>query len=235
MMKWLLLALLVGLGIYLFSEFRKMSRAVMRSHTLPEQTGEFWAGDKSKPMFNFLILGDSIAAGAGVRQFEESVGGRLAGVLGKRFHVHLSNHAVKGSWVSDMALERVEGKWDLVLIITGSNEIVHNVDLRTFRKFLNQLLTKFKRHRTKVILVGPGKVTAAKILPIWLRLALAGKQKQVVQVMRKAAAQNSVVYVDPLEHKLLPSYFSADGLHPNALGHKVWFDIIWPSVERAVK
>lgn len=230
-----MLAILAGVGIYLFSEFRKIRRAVERSHTLPEQTGEFWTGDKAKPMFNFLILGDSIAAGAGIRQFEESVGGRLATELGKQFHVHLSNRAIKGNWVSDMALEQVGDKWDLVLIITGSNEIVHNVDLRTFRKFLNRLLAKFKHRQTKVILVGPGKITGVKILPLWLRLLLAGKQKQVVQIMRKVAAQNSIDYVDPLEHKLLPSYFSADGLHPNVLGHKIWFEIIWPAVEKLVK
>lgn len=224
------IVILVGLAGYLFLEYKKLTRAISLSHTTPDQTGDYELGDKHKPKFNILLLGDSIAAGTGIEKFEQSLGGRLASKLTEKYYVHLSNRAELGSWVSDLALDKIQGDWDLVIIIAGSNDLIHRVSRQQFAKSLNRLLAEIRLSSDNIVLVGPGHVSAAHVLPLWMRFQLRKKQWQLAKIMQDSAASHKAAYVNPLEYPISQSYFSADGLHPNAMGHKIWFDIIWEKI-----
>lgn len=231
-----ILAAAVLLCIYLVWRIKFFTRAFQLAHTLPDQTGEFWVGSKDKPPFEFLILGDSIAAGTGIDKFEKSVGGRLAAEIGKHHYVHLVNKAQAGAWVTDIAIDNIKGHWDLILIIGGSNELIHRMTPRAFRRSLIKLFNHVRPHSQNIAIAGPGDVGHAKVLPFLVRWPLSFRQRDFVRIMSEQAYKHSVLYINPLEHPNKEAYFAADHLHPNALGHEIWFDIIWlrlgPQLER---
>lgn len=221
---------LVCLGCYAFFEFKRLNRAIALAHTTPDQTGDFEVGSHNKPALKVLILGDSIAADTGISEFEQSLGGRLATKLSEKYHVLLSNKAEKSSWTSDLALDKIDLSWNIAVVIVGSNELIHHIKPRFFAVSCNRLLRHLNPNVDHVYLVGPGDVASAKIFPFWFRLRMVGKQNRLAKMMERIAKEHNVTYINPLNHRAKKSYFSKDGLHPNALGHEKWFEIIWDAV-----
>lgn len=221
---------LMALVMYGYFEMKRLNRAISLAHTTPDQTGEFGVGDKNKDQLRVLIIGDSIAAGTGINKFEQSLGGRLATQLAKNYHVYLKNQAEKSSWTSDLALDKIDGKWDIAIVIVGSNELIHHINTRFFKVSCNRLLRELLPAVKHIYLVGPGDVASAKIFPFWFRIRMRTKQLNLAKTMDKIAKEHRVTYVNPLKHRTKKSYFSKDGLHPNAFGHQKWFESIWEAV-----
>src|SRR5438128_1862502 len=191
-------------------QYRKLMLAYKRAHKLPDQTGDFFVGLKQKPNYSVLILGDSIAAGTGIRYFNDSMAGALAEKLSEYYHVHLCNRAAKGNWASDIAGEHLDGRWDLVLIVTGSNEVIHNTSPKAFRFYLNKIIAKTKPIAGKVILVGPGRVSAAELLPHWYRLMLRSQERKIEKTMKNVALKNDLIYINMLHMNLPSSVWASD-------------------------
>lgn len=222
--------LIVFLVSYAYFELKRLNRAISITHSTPDQTGDFEIGKAVKERINVLITGDSIAAGTGITEFEQSLGGRLALKLSENYHVFLRNQAEKSSWTSDIALDKFSGEWDMAIIIVGSNELIHHIKIRFFKISLNHLLRELTPRARHIYLVGPGDVASAKVFPLWFRFRMRTKQNNLARTMGKIAKEHRVTYINPLRYRAKRSYFSKDGLHPNALGHKKWFEAIWEAV-----
>ena len=99
------------------------------------------------------------------------------------------------------------------------------------KQSLDSLLGKLVKHGRVILLVGPGDVASATMFPAWMQIGMARKQKRLASVMAAASQKHNVLYANPLEYKNSPDYFAKDGLHPNVLGHKLWFKIIWDKIK----
>ena len=225
------IVLVLAIAAYSFLYFQKVKRAIKLSLAAPNQTGDYSLGSRRKPRLRVLLLGDSIAAGTGIEKFENSVGGMLAVKLSEKYQVFLSNRAKLGNRVSNIARDGVTGDWDLAIIIAGSNELIRRRKNEDFEGSLDQLLKKLSAHADSIVLVGPGDVASAGIFPLWIRLIMRRNQWQMAKKMTSVARLRGVEYANPLERPNSKGYFSTDGLHPNALGNKVWFEIIWDKIK----
>ena len=183
-------------------------------------------GDKEKPPLKLYVDGDSVAAGVGASKFETSATGRLVEFLAKDHHVMLEYRPVSGAKMSDL-LERppLSEKQDLIVLIVSSNDLFHLTPGKKFQESTRAVLDKYTPKTKKLVLVGPGKISAAPSLPLPARLIYNIKEPYYTDILTKEIAKyGNVVYVKP--EKPTGSTFAADKFHPNDSGHKIWFEAI---------
>lgn len=230
-MLYLFLAVVTIFTAYNLQHYLLIRRAVKISHFSKDWTGEFWFGDKNKPDLSILVVGDSIAASLGINKLEDTIGARIAANFSPDHHVRLVNRGQVGIWSAGLSLEEIDGHWDYIIAIIGSNDLLHRVPLTTAKKSLLLLVEHLKKHSRMVVLAGPGEVSALSFLPVWYRFALKLREKQYSRMMDKVATSQRILYANPLIRHFKKSWFSKDQTHPNSNGDKVWSDVIWAAIQ----
>ena len=198
-------------------------------------SGKFEIGNKSKPGINVLISGDSIGAGVGASSFETSVAGRIGHHLSKKNYVSLNNISVSGSRIKHI-LERLipEEKQDLTILFISSNDVTRFTKLKSFRHDAEKALEKYSKSSKKLLLVGPGNVALARVLPLFLRLKYTYRIPKYAALLNEVSANfPNITYINSTKPpktlgKYKESYYSHDMFHPNDRGHEYWFEIVKP-------
>ncbi|HEX5448218.1 MAG TPA: GDSL-type esterase/lipase family protein [Candidatus Saccharimonadales bacterium] len=226
----LILLIILAVLAVIVSERSKVSRTYDLAHNEPRHSGHFELGGKDKPNFRFLVLGDSIGSSCGVKDFNRSVGAQLAKKLSERFHVHYVNQAESGKWMGDFVQEQIDGHWDMIALIIGSNDVLHGIKPR-FRKNVYLAVEKMKRHSPKVVIAGPGDASTVPLMPFWLRPLLKRRELKVAQALRKAAKRMGAVYANALEEPRLTHHIGHDHLHLNDTGDDILYRFIWSKIE----
>ena len=173
-----------------------------------------------------FMSGDSIAAGVGASSFGTSTSGRLVNYLSDNYYVDFVNEADSGTRMVDLIKKRLSGeKQDLIVLVVSSNDVFHFTDLEKFEEAAKRVLDKYSRLTDKLVLVGPGKVSTAPVLPLPVRYLYKIRESKYADVLEKEARQYSnVIYIKPTDPP--KGTFAADKFHPNDEGHKVWFEAI---------
>lgn len=189
-------------------------------------------GSLKDPKLKVLVVGDSVGSGVGASSFENSVSGRLAHFLAEQgFLVDFKNKSVNGNRMEDVVRTKVEGEdYDLIFMIVSSNDLFHFTFFPNFRKSTAAALERYSNLGKKVVLVGPGRVYAAAVIPLPLRLIYFVNSKVYVSIMKKEVSRyDNVVYLTPKAKS--GDTESSDKFHPNDLGHEGWFELIKPELE----
>lgn len=166
---------------------------------------------------SILFFGDSLTAGFGVKT-EEAFPSLVVSELNRKgYSVSLINAGVSGD-TSEQALKRVDWnlkrqKVDYVVLGIGGNDGLRHLPTSQLFSNLEKIVRKFQQEKIQVLLLG--MKTPAN----------AGKdyQKSFEQVFRNLSkAQNLPLVPFLLEDVALKTDLNqADGIHPNAKGHKI--------------
>src|SRR6478735_2247232 len=138
--------------------------------TFPDSTGWYGRG-RPGPAIKVALLGDSSAAGYGVRRVEETTGALLASGLAVRAdqRVHLRAFAVVGARSSDLGgqLDRaLPTAPDVAVILIGANDVTHRVLPAASVRHLSEAVRRLREADVAVV-VGtcPDLGTIEPILP----------------------------------------------------------------------
>lgn len=200
-------------------------------------TQDLVLGDPKDPPLKVFIDGDSVGAGVGATSFEKSLVGRLSGYLAKDHYVALKNESINGSKMTDMLLRNVPSeKQDLIILIVSSNDLFHFTNLGEFEKSTSEVLQKYAKLTSKLIIQGPGRVFDAPALPLPVRFIYKLQApKYAAIIANEAKKYQNVLHVNPINPPIdLTGYghgSSPDKFHPDDEGYRFWFDMLKPSLK----
>jgi acyl-CoA thioesterase-1 len=171
------------------------------------------------------VLGDSLAAGFGVKPAESFPARLEAGLKAQGRNVTVLNHGVSGDTTAG-GLDRIDwmlaDKPDIVLVELGGNDALRGIDPAVTEKNLAAIVEKLKAAGVAVWLAG---MLAPRNLGSDYVTAFDGLYKRIAEK-----------YQVPLYPFVLdgvaqdPAFIQADGIHPNPKGAQVMADRLLPFV-----
>jgi len=204
-----------------------------RTPLLPEADGErhgvegIWRDDA----LTVLLLGDSTAAGVGVRTQAEGLAPTIAAVLA-RHSGRPASWRVAGRTGSTVqrALTRLvpqllDESFDVIVVALGFNDVLRTRRARAFQDDVAALATSLQRHLRPgggIVLAGIPDLAIFPSLPQPMRTLLALHARHLNRCLIRAAANaQSTVYATPppIDSR---AFFAEDGLHPNAEAYRLW-------------
>jgi len=211
-------------------DYQKINRTYELAHSESHQAGHFELGETKNPKFRLLILGDSAGSGHGMKEFKNAVGSRIANDLAKNYHVMYINEAGFGKWITDIKNDQIEGEWDLIALIVGSNDLLHGFVSSKLQRHCYELVDKMKKHTSKIVIAGPGDMSTLSIFPWWLRFILKRRERIIVKIFQDAAKRVGAVYANTTEEPKILQNVGKDHLHLSAEGNRILYEFIWNKV-----
>jgi acyl-CoA thioesterase-1 len=186
----------------------------------------FQAHAQSAPI-KIAVLGDSLAAGYGVKPAESFPARLEAALKAQGRNVTVLNHGVSGDTTAG-GLDRIDwmlaDKPDIVLVELGGNDALRGTDPAVTEKNLTAIVEKLKGAGVTVWLAG---MLAPRNLGSDYVTAFDGLYKRIAER-----------YQVPLYPFILdgvaqdPAFIQADGIHPNPKGAQVVADRLLPFVTK---
>jgi acyl-CoA thioesterase-1 len=175
------------------------------------------------------VLGDSLAAGFGVKPAESFPARLEAGLKAQGRAVTILNHGVSGDTTAG-GLDRIDwmlaDKPDIVLVELGGNDALRGTDPAATERNLTAIVEKLKAAGVTVWLAG---MLAPRNLGSDYVTAFDGLYKRIAEK-----------YQVPLYPFILdgvaqdPAFIQADGIHPNPKGAQVVADRLLPFVTKTL-
>ena len=190
----------------------------------------------------YVSLGDSLTAGVGVNNYEQSYPYLIAEKLSVKNNVILKDRSkvgFKSSDVKDALLPlAISDKPDIVTLLVGINDIRDNVSKDEFKKNYEQIIksltqeTKAKIYIINIPFIGSDRL----ILPPY-NYYFDYKTNEFNEIIKDIAKENNIQYIDlysltKKEFKKSDSYYSADLFHPSAEGYAFWADVIYDNFNK---
>ena len=189
----------------------------------------------------YTALGDSLTAGVGVAEYEESYPYKIAQKLSVAANVDLYVQAYPGARTSDVIKDlltpAISNQPDIVTLLIGTNDIHGNVSKEKFSKNYAEILKRLKTEtKAKIYVISiPHIGTDSLLLPPYNFYF----RRQVVEfnkIIKKLAQENGVEYIDLYAPAVRmfenPSLYSTDYFHPSAKGYELWSDIIYANFNK---
>lgn len=197
----------------------------------------FNGGATSSPGLFYAALGDSLTAGTGVDNYEESypylVAKELGGSQGK---ITLADFSFPGYRTDDLTenllAKAIAAKPDIITLLIGTNDIHGNYRLATFKNnyqnILEQLTTKTQ---AKIYLISIPYIGSNSLLLSPWNYYFDQRTASFNQTIQALAKKYNVNYIDVAEptkalFKKNGPHYAADNFHPSASGYAVWAKII---------
>lgn len=176
-----------------------------------------------------LIVGDSTGVGTGASDSRHS----LAGLLARAYpRLHIDNRASDGATFARVIgqLEATTGRYDLVLVQAGGNDVIRLRSLDDVRADIDRVAALARARGERVLLMPAGNVGNAPFFFAPVSWFMTSRARSMHGFVREAAARHDAVYVNLFKEKAddpfaqQPGLNAADGLHPSDAGYRVWFD-----------
>ena len=222
-------------GLVLFPVLAWQGRAARRdTPRLPEASGADsgqW-GD-GVPAQRLLVIGESTAAGVGVREHVQGLASRLAQTIHQNQGATvgwqtLGRNGARLAEVIDAVAHASLLPADRVLLSMGVNDTTGFTRLGQYRKRLRQLADELApRFPAPLVLLSVPPMHRFTALPQPLRLMMGWRARQVDQVKRDLAGRfpETFFYIGypPMTDTAL---LASDGYHPGALGYRAMAEAI---------
>ena len=211
----------------------------------PDDNGIYGHGP-GEPL-EFLVLGDSTAAGLGADEPHQTIGAIIAtgvaALSGRR--VHLTNVAVVGAESSGLdaqvetALEAIPTP-DVAVILVGANDVTHRIERATAVHHLEQAVRRLMATGAHVIVGTCPDLGTIEPVPQPLRLLARRWSRdlaaaQTVAVVEAGARTVSLADMLGTEFATKPTeLFAADRFHPSPAGYARAAAALLPSVVDAL-
>lgn len=193
-----------------------------------------------------LALGDSGMAGVGVRDPAEAlpfqIASRVAARIGRP--VHVVSHAEAGARTHDVLVDQlpaVSDRPDVVVLLIGTNDVIHLTPLRRLAASTTNLLARLHLVGAPVVVSSLPEFGAMRAIPRIVRSAVAARAIMVRRIHREAVLDGpgGVELVDvraQLGQEFVhdEALMSADRFHPSAAGYSRIADALVPAVVSAL-
>lgn len=241
----MIVRLLRGLGIAILLAALVLGGEIwlaLRRDYLPtddplELDGRF--GSPDGPELDFVVLGDSTAAGLGAGDPEHAYATVLAERLAEETgsFVHLHAFGISGARVADVLSDQVPKVAridpELVFVGIGANDVTHVTPLADVRRDIASVIDELLSTGAKVVVAGaPDMRALAWLQPLRHLSYLRGRQ--VTAAIEEVARAKGVPVVElaketgPYFAEAPETHFSSDEFHPSAAGYRRWADAIFP-------
>ncbi|MDZ7787988.1 MAG: arylesterase [Halofilum sp. (in: g-proteobacteria)] len=178
-----------------------------------------------------LVLGDSISAGYGVPVEDGWVGALSARLEAENYPHRVVNASITGDTTSGGrarlpdAVERHEP--DIVIIELGGNDGLRGQPLEAMRQNLQAMIEHARGAGARVLLLGIrlppnyGRAYIDRFIGVYEELAETTGVALVPRVLDGVGERRE--------------FMQDDGIHPNADGHAVILDNVWPTLQPLVR
>ncbi|MQA27028.1 MAG: SGNH/GDSL hydrolase family protein [Micromonosporaceae bacterium] len=202
-------------------------------------------GDPAAPTVRLTMLGDALAAGVGVRNVEDSVGGHLAELLaGDGHRIELSSVAVSGTRSANLDTQISRAllgeRPDVAVILAGLNDATSLADPGEAACHLGDAVARLTDAGVAVVVGTCPDLGAARALGPPLRQIVGWLGRRICYAQGPAVTQAGGVAVDlalrtSAVFRADPNTISVDGFHPSADGYRIWAHALYPAVRDAVR
>lgn len=191
------------------------------------------------------VLGDSTAAGVGAATADGAlpvlIAERVARRLGRPVHVvGLGVSGARTADVRERQLPRIGDGADAIVIVVGSNDVIHATPPRRLREQTRALVADARATGVPVVFGGVPRFAGVTAFAQPLRALADGYAAVQRDVQQAVVAQEpGVTFVDIAalaspRFAGRPEAFSRDAFHPSAVGYGFWADALAPAVVAAV-
>ena len=218
----------LGLPIYAFQGIRIRNKAMRMAP--PEQIPfvEVKGKSQTKPL-RLLFIGDSSAAGVGVKNFKECVAGRTPHLVSKKTGRTVScrtcgNNSATAGELRDFIVPNLEhAEYDYIIINIGTNDAKNFHTKRRFKKEFGGLLYALnaKFPEAKVIWSGIIDVAEIPLLPSPLN-KLMGIRARILKKMANELCFERGALFPQTKWRVIEENFAEDGFHASSKGYEEW-------------
>ena len=176
-----------------------------------------------------LVIGDSSAAGVGVSNIADSLGGRLAPLLCERLKRPVSvriagmNSAMSGQ-IRDFVVPHIEPDgFDYIALNIGTNDTKNLHTAGRFKRDFGTLLYALKARFPSARIIWAGVLDMEKVpaLPSPLNRLMGIRARIIREKGRTLCAERGVLAPES-DWRIVPENFSEDGFHASAQGYGEW-------------
>ena len=189
---------------------------------LPEASGERQVISEGIEFCKVLILGDSVAAGVGVKTIEESLGGQVINQLQLQSSPEISwkVHAKSGDKLADLLskLDAVSNEhWDLVVISIGVNDVTSFTSTHRWQQQLTELSSRLLKRSPdcKVIQLAIPDMGSFPLLKNPLSQIFSWRSKNLNRISMEFSKGHAQLTILPMDVELKAENFAEDGYHPS--------------------
>ena len=169
-----------------------------------------------------LVVGDSTGVGTGAARPEDSIAGRLAA----RFpNVTIVNRAANGARTLDVIAQLAAagpGRYDLVLVHVGGNDVLRRTPLRALAPQVDVLIRMARKLSPNVIVTSLPNLGLAPMFFRPLSWWVSSRSRRITELYEAAARRHGAHYADFFfDRRTCPfagdpaRYYARDGLHPS--------------------
>ena len=179
------------------------------------------------PTLSLAVVGESTAAGCGVRSHRDGFAHLLAEELAGRDGREVSWLAV-GQYgatayaVRALLVPRLPVRVDLAVVLVGVNDVLALRSATQWRADLSALLGAVSGHADTVVLGGIPPFEVFPALPATLGGLLARRGRALEAISAEVCDDLGVTLVPPRELGAGPDVFAEDGFHPGLGGYRAW-------------
>lgn len=204
--------------------------AVTRIGTAAElaRRSEPFSAAPPDPALRVLVIGDSTAVGTGASDSARSVAGLIA-----RDHPDwaIENRAADGAKFAAIAAQaEAGGRFDVVLVMGGGNDVIRFTGEATLRDGVRRTLEAARSLAPRVIVMPAGNVGNAPFFLAPWSWWMTARARTLHAIVREAAAAAGAQYVDLYKDRADDPFVqdpermhAADGLHPSDAGYASWY------------
>lgn len=211
---------------------------------VPDATGWYGRG-RPGPAIKLALLGDSSAAGYGVRTVEETPGAMIGSSMAAQAdrRVHLGVFSKVGAQSGDLAGQiddALPTEPDAAVILIGANDVTHMVSIGVSVRLLEEAVRRLLAAGVVVVVgtcpdlgtVQPIPQPLRQVARLWSRKLAAAQTVAVVEAGGRSVSLGSIL--GP-EFEAAPAMlFGPDRFHPSAAGYEAMAGVLVPSVLAAL-
>lgn len=210
---------------------RQGARVRRETPLLPEADGpRHGAEGQGKPL-RLVVVGESTAAGVGVRSHDEGLVRHFAAELAARtgYRIHWQVFARTGATARvasrELVPDAVRESHDIALVVLGVNDTLRLRSLRAWRSSLmdiSRTLRGSQRPGGRTVLAGVPDLGAFPALPQPLRTVMGLHARSLDRQLRVLARRFVSVQHVPAPALTSHDFFAADRFHPNSAAYEQW-------------
>lgn len=200
-------------------------------------------GSSDHPL-QYVVLGDSTAAGEGASSYERGIVVATAANLTDRGLV-VRNLAVSGARIHDVVTEqlpKLAGMHpDLVLLDVGANDVIHLTTSRGVTRDLDAVLDQLRALNCdmKIVVTGSPDMGASPRIPFAFRWLSNLRTHRLNVIFERAVRKRGLTFA-PIAAKTGPQFrrdhslFAADLFHPSDRGYATWIPVLNEAIAEAL-
>ncbi len=235
------------IGAYLIlAHYYFFYKIISANLKMPEAQDVYTLGDDKNATKNLLYvaLGDSLTAGVGVNNYQESYPYVLAEKLaaGSKNKITLKNYSYAGAktddLIRDLLVPAIGEKPDIITLFIGTNDVYGRVSTTSFRKNYQNILDQLtKNTKAKIYIINLPQIGSSKLLLPPYNFYYNWRVRKFNEIIKELATNYQVKYLDLAAPALVQfeddqTNYSADLFHPSANGYKIWAKIIYDDINK---